>query len=208
MLKVQSVLLVAVAVLSPVHAFVGVQVPGLANRMQPFAIRPAHGRALALRSLKMQEQQTEEQVQQYEQPAIPPPPRSDGRVRRVAPKPSGWFERTTVQDRAQRVGGDPLAPKIGYKPRELTGVNAKMEEDGVNWYKSQQERRSLFGKTLNPLTGALEDKDKSVQALNPLEDPIFYIILIVGSPVLVMVAAAYSCVVPALSVAFGAQCDF
>ena len=36
----------------------------------------------------------------------------------------------------------------------------------------------------------LQDKDGDAEALNPLEDPIFYVILIVGAPVLIMIAAA------------------
>eukprot|EP00961_Rhodomonas_salina_P199862 2695285-Rhodomonas_salina.2 len=31
-----------------------------------------------------------------------------------------------------------------------------MEEEGYNWYKSQESKKSMFGRTLNPLTGALE----------------------------------------------------
>ena len=36
----------------------------------------------------------------------------------------------------------------------------------------------------------LQDKDGDAEALNPLEDPIFYVILIVGAPVFIMTAAA------------------
>ncbi len=36
----------------------------------------------------------------------------------------------------------------------------------------------------------LQDKDEDAEALNPLEDPIFYVILIVGAPALIMIAAA------------------
>lgn len=56
--------------------------------------------------------------------------------------------------------------------------------------------------------GASQDMPEDAKALNPFEDPIFYIILIVGAPIGVMVAAAYACVVPGLSMAFGAQCEF
>ena len=37
---------------------------------------------------------------------------------------------------------------------------------------------------------AERDKDGDAEALNPLEDPIFYVILIVGAPVFIMTAAA------------------
>jgi hypothetical protein len=36
-------------------------------------------------------------------------------------------------------------------------------------------QRSMFGSTLNPMTGKLEKKDKSVPVMNPLTDPIFYV---------------------------------
>jgi hypothetical protein len=66
----------------------------------------------------------------------------------------------------------------------------------------------MFGRTINPLTGNLEEKGDDAEVINPLVDPVFYVIISVASPFVLMFAGAYSCVVPALSMAFGASCQF
>lgn len=82
-----------------------------------------------------------------------------------------------------------------------------LEKESTDWYKSQTKKRSMFGRTLNPLTGELQDiEEEGSSTLNPLEDPIFYVLLIVGAPIVVMAGAAQMCLVPALSLAFGFEC--
>ena len=84
-----------------------------------------------------------------------------------------WFAKTTEADRAQRVGGDPLAPlkSGGMTRKEKEDRMVGIERDSTNWYKNQETKRSMFGRTLNPLTGSLQDiKDTdNVETLNPLE---------------------------------------
>lgn len=58
------------------------------------------------------------------------------------------------------------------------------------------------------MTGSFEKKGKDVPVMNPFVDPIFYVILSIGSPFIIMFWGAYSCVVPALSLALGAECGF
>jgi len=121
-----------------------------------------------------------------------------------------WFAKTTEADRAQRVGGDPLAPlkSGGMTRKEKEDRMVGIERDSTNWYKNQETKRSMFGRTLNPLTGSLQDiKDTdNVETLNPLEDPIFYVLVIVGAPFLLMLYAGTQCYVYALSLAFGIEC--
>merc|ERR1719183_144700 len=120
-----------------------------------------------------------------------------------------WFQKTTAADREQRINNDPLSPlksstTIKCQPSAMRGI----ERESNDWYVSQERKRSMFGRTLNPLTGSFDDiKDgDNVQTLNPLEDPIFYVIVIFLTPILVMFGAAQSCVVYALSLAFGVEC--
>jgi len=124
-----------------------------------------------------------------------------------------WFDKTTAADRSDRVNGDPLAPKIqSNTPRRQASNDSSravgLERESNDWYINQEKKRSMFGRTLNPLTGELQDKDEQdTVALNPFEDPIFYVILIVAMPVAVMIGAAQACLVPALSLAFGVECS-
>eukprot|EP00281_Chroomonas_sp_CCMP1168_P026575 CAMPEP_0206231242 /NCGR_PEP_ID=MMETSP0047_2-20121206/10725_1 /ASSEMBLY_ACC=CAM_ASM_000192 /TAXON_ID=195065 /ORGANISM="Chroomonas mesostigmatica_cf, Strain CCMP1168" /LENGTH=210 /DNA_ID=CAMNT_0053654793 /DNA_START=6 /DNA_END=638 /DNA_ORIENTATION=- len=144
--------------------------------------------------------------------APPPPPQANPLTRTDRP----WFERTTALDREQRINGDPLAPrKRSPTPAPYQGQTmgnglkrADVEREGYEWYVSMESQRSMFGRTLNPLTGELEKKGEDVPVMNPLVDPIFYVILSVGAPFVIMFVAAYSCVVPALSLALGANCQF
>jgi len=131
-------------------------------------------------------------------------------------EPVSWFDKTTAQDREFRQGGDPLAPlKVASPKRERSngkgafkGVTAGLEKESYGWYKNQELKKSVFGRTLNPLTGKLEEKGEGVSNMNLLEDPIFYVLLTFSVPTAIMFAAAYACLVPALSLAFGFQCAF
>ncbi|KAJ1483338.1 hypothetical protein T484DRAFT_1896099 [Baffinella frigidus] len=156
-------------------------------------------------------------------------------------EPVSWFDKTTAQDREFRQGGD---PQVASPKRERSngkgafkGVTAGLEKESYGWYKNQELKKSVFGRTLNPLTGKLEEKGEGVSNMNLLEDPIFYVLLtfssgkleekgegastmnlledpifyallIIAVPTAIMFAAAYACLVPALSLAFGFQCAF
>ncbi|EKX39740.1 hypothetical protein GUITHDRAFT_114238 [Guillardia theta CCMP2712] len=129
-------------------------------------------------------------------------------------------------DHRSRVGGDPLSPKSKPSKVPQRGSRWGIEEESNEWYKTQEQKRSVFGRTLNvivfcqcaavcennkgsqPLNGSLERKDETAQTMNLLEDPIFYLILIVAAPVAILFGSAATCVVPALSLAFGFQCSW
>eukprot|EP00284_Hemiselmis_tepida_P009091 CAMPEP_0174928986 /NCGR_PEP_ID=MMETSP1355-20121228/26967_1 /TAXON_ID=464990 /ORGANISM="Hemiselmis tepida, Strain CCMP443" /LENGTH=197 /DNA_ID=CAMNT_0016175169 /DNA_START=37 /DNA_END=630 /DNA_ORIENTATION=+ len=147
----------------------------------------------------------------------PPPPASTQNPLTRTDVP--WTERTTTLDRQQRVGGDPLAPKRvseqaqnfprpGASGQRLGKVDRETSErDSYEWFKSMEEERSMFGRTMNPLTGNLEVKDDAnMRVINPFVDPLFYVALSVGAPFFLLIAGAYGCAVPALSMAFGAEC--
>eukprot|EP00961_Rhodomonas_salina_P071026 953703-Rhodomonas_salina.1 len=112
------VVLAVALVLSPVNAFVGVNLAGQAVRKplvlnQNAAARP---HKMALRSLKMQEQQNED----GQAPVPPPPPPSATNQQVDVGGAVPWFERTTTLDRSLRVGGDPLAPKKNPVMRDMS----------------------------------------------------------------------------------------
>ena len=107
-------------------------------------------------------------------PTVPPPPRS--RVSGATPPPppsqisvaenvetqgnplqrydQSWGERTTTLDRAQRLGGDPLAPKKPLTPEEnavyqaykkqTMGMSSResVEKEGYEWFKSMESQVS------------------------------------------------------------------
>mmetsp|Transcript_7946 Transcript_7946/g.19388 ORF Transcript_7946/g.19388 Transcript_7946/m.19388 type:complete len:201 (+) Transcript_7946:43-645(+) len=154
--------------------------------------------------------------------APPPPPPTEpeaGQINPLTRMDKPWTERTTTLDREQRIGGDPLSPRreaasaqpkfptpgasgqrIGNKSREIS------ERDSYKWFKAQEEERSMFGVTMNPLTGNLEQKSDNAKVINPFVDPLFYVLVSVAAPFLLLVGGAYGCAVPALSMAFGAEC--
>lgn len=132
-------------------------------------------------------------------------------TKNFVPDGGDWFQKT--KDASDRINNDPLSPlksttTVKRSSSETLTRKGGIERDSNNWYVNQEKKRSMFGRTLNPLTGELQDKDEDAEALNPLEDPIFYVILIVGAPALIMIAAAQACLVPALSLAFGFECSF
>jgi hypothetical protein len=53
-----------------------------------------------------------------------------------------WSERTTTLDRQQRVGGDPLAPKLKSAPSGPMSPTQKkrmeIEKEGYDWYESME----------------------------------------------------------------------
>ncbi len=72
---------------------------------------------------------------------------------RQVPDGGDWFEKTTTF--ADRENNDPLAP-VRKELRAAKAPESKMvgvERESNNWYKNQEKKRSMFGRTLNPLTG-------------------------------------------------------
>lgn len=64
-----------------------------------------------------------------------------------------WFQKTTTF--VDRENNDPLAP-VRKELRAAKASESRMvgvERDSNNWYKNQEKKRSMFGRTLNPLTG-------------------------------------------------------
>jgi len=72
---------------------------------------------------------------------------------RQVPDGGDWFEKTTTF--ADRENNDPLAP-VRKELRAAKAPESRMvgvERESNNWYKNQEKKRSMFGRTLNPLTG-------------------------------------------------------
>lgn len=185
-------------------------------RAGAFSMVPCNSRGLALVSSRPARRPSSPRVSMQ----VQPPETTEGEAageqadrgsfmgtKNFVPDGGDWFAKT--KDASDRIGNDPLNPMKSSTTLKRANAESRMvgiEKDSNNWYKNQENKRSMFGRTLNPLTGALQDKNEDAEALNPLEDPIFYVILIVGAPVFIMLAAAQACLVPALSLAFGFEC--
>ena len=75
-----------------------------------------------------------------------------GRGTRQVPDGGDWFDKTTTF--TDRENNDPLAPvrkelRVKVPESRMVGV----ERESNDWYKNQEKKRSMFGRTLNPLTG-------------------------------------------------------